>query len=457
MKKLYTLTRPHQTLPFSVDFNHKPITTEASAIPTLRWPDGAWCIEANMWMLHLYEQGRSRSERGGTLLTYATNLSHLLRFAYANNTPFLAITDVQFCFFVIGLQGQRNDRGAPVRKQNTVLNIVRTCLDFIHYLSLSFVCTAKLTIHTRPYSIVLPDQSKIVRAGLSHPAMPLATRVSRRLPINTDNIKRLRLAAFNDPGASPFVKERRRVMIRTLEMTGGRRLELKHLTLGSVSHAQKTGHLRMLVVKQVGQNLSHDSAGNTDHLRYREIPISERDIQLLADYVAFHRAPLITRHLKGQADHGFLFISETSGQPLRANTLTFELQKLGKLAHIDEPVSPHLFRHRFITKIFVAQIMRSKLATLSDFKEALLHTETLKRKVQELTGHLNSKSLDIYIHLAWDEAGQLQQPLPALEKLQSLSAITEQVTHLISQLNQPSLNKDSQTLLDLVTAFEALL
>ncbi|MHC8403348.1 hypothetical protein ACYZTX_28935 [Pseudomonas sp. MDT1-17] len=184
-----------------------------------------------MWMLHLYEQGRSRTERGGTLLTYAANLSHLLRFAYANDTPFMAITDVQFSFFVVGLLGQRNAQGAHVRNQNPALNVVRSCLEFIHYLSTTFALPVKLSIQRKLYDRVLPDGTEIRGTGLHHVAMPLESRISRRLPVTTEQIKRLRLAAFGDQTASAFVRERRRVMIRTLEMTGGRRLELKHLTL----------------------------------------------------------------------------------------------------------------------------------------------------------------------------------------------------------------------------------
>ncbi|MHC8403349.1 tyrosine-type recombinase/integrase [Pseudomonas sp. MDT1-17] len=213
----------------------------------------------------------------------------------------------------------------------------------------------------------------------------------------------------------------------------------------------------MLLVKQVGKTPRADAPEHNDRLTYREIPISDRDIQLLKDYVDVHRAPLMAKHLTVQPDHGYLFVSETSGRPLCANTITFEIQKLRTLAHIAEPVSLHLFRHRFITKIFVAQIMRSKIGTLNDFKEALLNTETLKRKVQEFTGHKNLKSLDIYIHLAWDEAGQLRPPIHGMEQFQSLSAITEQVTHLIAELDQPGLDKSSRTLLDLIASFEALL
>ena len=408
-------------------------------------------------MLDLYQRGRSRSERGGTLLTYATHLSHLVRFCYTSDTPFLHLTDAQFSFFVIGLLGERQDNGSLIRKQNSVLNVVRTCLKFIHYLSCTLAWPAKLTLQIRPYSLVLPDRSKIQREGMSHAAMPLPTRVSRRLPINSATIKRLRLAAFGDPHASAFVKERRRVMIRTLEMTGGRRLELKHLTLAAVAHARQTGHLRMLVAKQAGQTLASESVDESRPRSYREIPLAERDIQLLSDYVDFHRAPIIARCLPGQVDHGYLFISETTGLPLRANTFTFEIQRLRTLGDIKEPVSPHLFRHRFITKIFVAQILHHPITTFSDFKEALLSTETLKRKVQELTGHRNIHSLDVYIHLAWDEAGQLQHPLPVLDKLQCLSAISEQVTQLIARQTKSPLTQDSQALLELLGAFEALL
>ncbi|CAI8947572.1 tyrosine-type recombinase/integrase [Pseudomonas zeae] len=457
MKKLYTLTQPAQTLPFSVDLEHRPITADASAIPTLRWPDNAWCIEANMWMLHLYSEGRSRTERGGTLLTYAANLSHLLRFAYANNTPFLSISDVQFSLFVVGLLGERSDKGAHVRNQNSALNIIRNCLDFIHYLTSFFDRPARITIVSKPYAILQQDGTRIMRRGLSHAAMPLETRVSRRLPISAAQIKHLRLAAFRDHTASAFVKERRRVMIRLLEITGGRRLELKHLTVASIAQAKQTGHLRMLVVKQVAQTLAASGLGKNEHLTYREIPINPGDLQLLADYNEFHRLPLMARIWQDQRDHGYLFVSETTGLPLRANTLTFEIQKLRTLAQITEPVSPHLFRHRFITKIFVAQIMQCQVGSVDDFKQAWLNSESLKRKVQELTGHRNAKSLDVYIHLAWDEAGHVREVLSPLEKLQSLSAITEQVTQLIGQLDQPHLAKESQALLELIGAFEALM
>ncbi|HBO3329447.1 TPA: tyrosine-type recombinase/integrase [Pseudomonas aeruginosa] len=457
MKKLYKLTLPSQTLPFATTPDHRPIATDASNIPTLHWPDGSWCTEANMWMLDLYEKGFSRTERGGSLLAYAANISHLIRYAYAQNTPLLKITDSQFSFFITSLLGQRNATGEYTRNQNSALNIARSCLQLINFLSEELDTRAKLKIEKREITLILPNGTKINKFGLHHPAIPIEARLSKRLPINADNIKRLRMAAFHDKESSAFIRERRRVMIRALEMTGGRRLEVKLLTIDSVSQAEKTGNLVMRTAKQRGTTLIEDMQSATHNPDFREIPITPLDLKLLKDFVEFHRKPLIKKLLGDTGDHGFVFISETTGRPLSSNTLTFELYKLRELASIEEPISPHLFRHRFITKIFVAEIMRKKIDTLDDFREALLSSETLKRKVAELTGHKNLASLDVYIHLAWDEAEQIKKSLSMFNKLQSIEAIREQVTKLIADLPKETLSPEIKTLLDLLESFEALL
>ncbi|MBH3431295.1 tyrosine-type recombinase/integrase [Pseudomonas citronellolis] len=457
MKKLYKLTLPSQTLPFSITPDHRPISTDASNIPTLHWPDGSWCTEANMWMLDLYEKGLSRTERGGSLLAYATNISHLIRYAYAQNTPLLKITDAQFSFFITSLLGQRNAAGENTRNQNSVLNIARCCLQLINFLSEELDTRSKLKIERREITLILPNGNKIKKLGLHHPAMPIEARLSKRLPINLDNIKRLRMAAFHDRNSSAFIKERRRVMIRALEMTGGRRLEVKLLTVDAVLQAEETGHLVMHSAKQRGATLTDNIQGASHSPDFREVPITPLDLKLLKDFVDFHRKPLIQKLLGNTRDHGFVFISETTGRPLSSNNITFELYKLREMASIEEPVSPHLFRHRFITKIFVAEIMRKKIDTLDDFREALLSSETLKRKVAELTGHKNLASLDVYTHLAWDEAEQIKKSLPMFSKLQSIEAIREKVTKLIADLSKECISPEIKTLLDLLESFEALL
>ncbi|MDR6914447.1 site-specific recombinase XerD [Pseudomonas sp. 3296] len=457
MKKLYRLTVPGDTLPFAVAPDHSVTMTEASLIPTLSWPNGSWCIEANFWMLKLYEQGRSRSQRGGTLLSYATNISHLLRYIYAQKTSLLNITDSQFCFFITTLLGERADNGTKKREQNHVVNIGRNCLQLISYASEIFATPPRLSIGEKKIVITAPNGNRIKRIVQSHPALALTSRISRRFPINAENIKKLRVAAHRDKDSSSFIKARRRVMIRAFEMTGGRRMELSLLTIDAINRAELTGYLPVRTVKR-GQSQSQISGARSEQPKItREIPISVLDLKLLKDFITDHRAPLVGKFLSKEHDHGYLFVSERTGSPLQPNHMTAELSTLKRLSGIEEPISPHLFRHRFITKIFVAELLKTEISTLKDFKAAMLCNESLKRKVCELTGHKNLSSLDVYIHLAWDEVDDLRMSLPNIVKLQSIDAIREQLNELLAKLNEDKMTPEHSTLLNLLASFEALL
>jgi len=89
--KLYTLTKGNFTLPYCIDGQNRVISSKADNIPMIKWPDGRWCTLANMYMCRLYEQGHSRNNDGGTLKTYAANISHLIRYCFKNK-----IDNIQF-------------------------------------------------------------------------------------------------------------------------------------------------------------------------------------------------------------------------------------------------------------------------------------------------------------------------------------------------------------------------
>ncbi|MDN7142148.1 site-specific integrase [Pseudomonas sp. JQ170] len=452
MKKLYKHININQKLPFAVKPDHSIILSDAGNIPTLRWPSGSWCIEANIWLLELYDRGLSRSDRGGSLLSYATNISHLIRYCDAQNTRFLDLTDLQFNFFVTTLLGQRRADGTKLRTQNTVKNIAKNCVDFIDFLSREFHSPSRLTITAIEQTIFTPDGSKLIRNSKSHSAIPPMTRVEERFPINIETIKCLRLAAAADASASPYVKSRRRVMIRCFEMLGARRAEVGQLRVRDVRAAVQTQHLRVVTLKG-GVRRSINPAAD-DSGRFREIPISQADLKLLTDYIEYVRAPL-ARRLK--TTHDYLFLNERTGNPLTPNAFTAEIQHIAKLGKILDPVSPHLFRHRFITKIFVAEILRQKADSLEDFKQAILETESLKRKIQELTGHRRLASLERYIHLAWEEAMAISKTSPKFKTLTEIDAIREQATALLANLTEQRPSKETKALLDLLLSFEALL
>jgi len=82
--KLYSKTSKIFELPLLISKNNSVVTSLADYFPTLSWPDGRWCFEANVFMLELYYKGLSRKNKGGTLLTYAANISPIIRYCYYN-------------------------------------------------------------------------------------------------------------------------------------------------------------------------------------------------------------------------------------------------------------------------------------------------------------------------------------------------------------------------------------
>ena len=76
---------------------------------------------------------------------------------------------------------------------------------------------------------------------------------------------------------------------------------------------------------------------------------------------------------------------------------------LKNIAGIEEQSCAHMFKHRFITKQFVNLIKQYNYENQDQFRKALLDTNTLKQKIQQMTGHQNLKSLDVYIDLAFNE------------------------------------------------------
>ena len=114
--------------------------------------------------------------------------------------------------------------------------------------------------------------------------------------------------------------------------------------------------------------------------------------------------PVVRKHLRTK-DHGLLLVNDRTGTPLRPDSLTHEVRRLALGAGLRVRASPHLFRHRFITRLFVALIEQHRIQNSDHFRQMLLEGETLRRMVAEWTGHQELSSLDHYIHLAFDEAG----------------------------------------------------
>lgn len=190
-------------------------------------------------------------------------------------------------------------------------------------------------------------------------------------------------------------------MITLLEHTGARRTEISNITTVDILSALNTSPpmLRLETLKQ-------------GTVRERLVPITKIVLNEAKKYMDFARAKSI-RRLKG-APHNFLFVQEQTGKRLSEHSITNEISILRKHAQIQEQVCPHMFRHAFITNLFILLIKQHKIQNSDQFRNALLSSKQFIAEVMMWTGHKNPASVERYIHIAFAR-------LDGLEKIISVS------------------------------------
>lgn len=427
--KLYHLTNPDFVVFSHTDGRGHILTAPADNIPMIRWPDGRWCLLGNLYMHKQYRKGLSRTDRGGTLLTYAVNISPIIRYCHNNQTNFIDLTDNQFTFFIKSMQGERRSKDPEVTASdaNSLLTIGRKSLDFLSYVGQCYgdneFVGPKGRIAAEMKELIIRGvgsrKTKIVRHYWHHHSFPTPDPKRKCLPISTENIEKLREAVL-PASNSIYLRKRRYVMIDLLEMVGLRNIELTALTVDNVLAAARMEE-PMLKLK---------TAKRKDKKAERVVPVERVDLEPLLQFINKNRRIRIKKTCGFANDKGFLLVSETTGKRLRPNTITQEVDLLCTHAGIDERSCPKMFRHRFITKMFVALIARHKFENEDDFRKALLDDEAFKQELQEWTGHTNADSLDPYIHLAFREVANYKKTyslVSATRVIESLSSTMRQI------------------------------
>lgn len=455
--KLFQLTDSNFTLPLYVDSNRQVACTPAQDIPMLSWPNGQWCFPANLYMVELYRRGLSRKNSGGTLASYAANISHLLRFCYQKKLNLIDLTDNEFSRFIEQLQKERSQL-APERKRrnaNTVIGIGRICLDFLTavgriYQDDMFVGpNGRICAEQREFELSKgPRDSgfRLIRNSWHHRSFPTPDPVNRRLPISSTSIRKLQEAVLPS-STSVYLRKRRYVMLKLLEITGGRRSEVAALTVDSVLKASNMAgeaQLKLITAKR---------RGGEDDVRY--VPIARHDVAFLIEFIIKNRRHVVRSTCGLQADDGYLLVNKKTGRKLRPNTITQEIALLAKAAGITEKCCPHMFRHRFITKLFVALIEQHKFENQDDFRRALLETEAIKRKVQELTGHKTPSSLETYINFAFEEVANFKKTYSIVTARGVIDSFRSNLEQLkLESANNASSTETNQSLMKLLEALE---
>ena len=185
-----------------------------------------------------------------------------------------------------------------------------------------------------------------------------APKAAKRLPANLDADRMARLLEI--PGKGPLV-DRDRAILELLYSSGLRLAELVDLDINDVD-------LNDATVRVTGK-------GNKDRI----VPVGSHATRALRDW-------LRSRVAFADQDETAMFVS-SRGSRLSRRAVQQRVAHWAKKQGIDARVYPHLFRHSFATH--------------------LLESSHDLRGVQELLGHANISTTQVYTHLDFQHLAQI--------------------------------------------------
>jgi integrase/recombinase XerC len=197
----------------------------------------------------------------------------------------------------------------------------------------------------------------LMREGLiqENPFVGIKTpKLTKKLPVFLEEVEIKGLLSLPE---NTGLGLRDQALLEVLYATGCRVSELVNLTLSSI-------HIKELYVFLHGK-------GNKDRI----VPIGHTAAKAIELYCTYTRVPLMS---KFRQEHNMLFVNHR-GSKLTDRSVRRILNKYIKILAINKHVSPHVIRHTFATHL-------------------LEHGADL-RSVQELLGHANIETTQIYTHV----------------------------------------------------------
>ena len=203
----------------------------------------------------------------------------------------------------------------------------------------------------------------LVREGFTEKDCAAAVASAKRaktLPHTLDAVSVEKLLAVCDLSSSEGRRDR--AYLELLAATGGRISEISALNISDIDMDLKQARLFGKGSKE------------------RIVPLYPEAIKRLLDYYQFARPALLAKaKVQSDADRQAIFIS-TRGKRMSADALRVRFSHYIKLAGLDASLTPHAMRHSYATEL---------LSGGADI-----------RSVQELLGHADLSTTQIYTHLS---------------------------------------------------------
>jgi site-specific recombinase XerC len=358
----------------------------AGFLPMIRWPNGRWCLEGNLFLNRLLDKGSSLKGKGGTLTTYCSYLAPLLRFCFFAKKQPSELADVDFKFVLSTLGSIDKKKGRPRNNRTTMVKIGSVWLEFLSFVG-SYYGNSHFLSHTesnanegigvikgfkKKHEGKLPNGHIYCYETWHHPSFPTERDPEgKRFPLSEMDVAKLREAA-DDAQCTHFIRQRRLATIELFDILGFRRMEAVLLTVGDVEAAIKTDEeARNRGDVEFVPSITFRSVkkkGNKTHKR--TVPINRISLDFLTSYNELRKRHLKELGVKESPASAFL-VRESNGQALQPNWLTQEFHFLARKAGLMGPCSPHMMRHRFITQAFVTLIISHKINSVDEFHEML--------------------------------------------------------------------------------------
>ncbi|WP_413196779.1 hypothetical protein [Pararobbsia alpina] len=418
-------------------------TQEHVAMVFMRYPNGAPCVEVELYLLDLLNSGLRVDRRGGSVRQEAVKLSPLVRYCYAHRKNFCEMRSSDFADMLNKLLNEKKEETEKLaREANQVIEISQACVRFFTWLQESLLPHRSIVgLIDEPHQILLReheavDFQKRRRAYRIFSLNPAPSTPQKKTPMPSESISKLWQATENigNPHKQParyrqrFADEadflthitfRMRTLKMILELMNAvpcRPGELANMSLSQNQIAMKQDKSIVLMTEK------RESGAK------RKIAVPMRIIIDLQVYIEVHRARMIKTLDRGGTFRATdsLFIN-TLGRPLLKESLTTDFRRLCGRASLNVRTCLSMFRHRGITTL-VATHLQEFLSGADDAVVATLadsNYSTLLQKVAAITGHKHWESLVPYIHLAWAELGAFD----AIEATTRLNVLMEAVMH----------------------------
>ena len=357
-----------------------------------------------------------------SIIKIAYALNTFLKYCEKENIEVNEFNEENLINFANFLKNEADDNNSKLRNNTSVNYIINCVFNFYNFYGATFLdeknyCNKVFNVKEVQYKTKFKNATKF-----AHSCLLIRSEKRTRSPISNENIQKIRDAVYKLTD-NKFVQQRNKILIKLLEITGARVTELIGLSIFDIENAfnQDNPMIKLKTIKRKGE-----------HFRY--VPVDKNDLREIITYIKIYRSKVIKKYLKSNKEHGFLFINEKTGKQLESITVSNELIRLRNIAQINQETCAHMFRHRFITNMFIHLIKQYDLQNKDSFRNALMDVNNLKVHIQQLTGHKNLGSLDHYIHLAKSELTNMSDVLSNINQSQKLEAKEREQKRLLEEL-----------------------